>query len=521
MAQDKKNAPPGNDNVAPIDFALYSSFLAYQAPLPVSFIAAMHGLGRGPLTGKFTYALLGVRDVTPLAVLADSYPEATFIGVSADPVAVEHGQTLPREAGLSNLTIKEGPLSGNGLPECDMIVLSRLYSALPPDERQEILAGLSKRLKPGGILSIQYSALPGAASSDMLFNFLREMSASFEGDAATRLVGAVGRAVDLARGEAFVFRQFPAAAEVLQRMAQSDPRIGAADVFNTGKHGLYVTEVMREIEPTGLVYAGNGQLPLNLLELGLPQALRASAEAIKTVPARELYLDYARNAQVRADIYVKPMDGGARDPADLFSDFLIMRFSTGPETLRRQQIAQNTGVDFTAGLYTDLLAALSAEPRSVAALLEEPALRKHARARVVKAIQLLVGAEMAALARVKLSPPEGFMPDQVRLTSKLNRVLLDGNLDHPEMVPFATPLTGQRLLLSLGQRLNLHALLGGDLDKAYAALSARGLELKDNNGKAAGVEEFKNSLISELPKYRVQDGAVLRAMGILADGTIQ
>jgi hypothetical protein len=292
-------------------------------------------------------------------------------------------------------------------------------------------------------------------------------------------------------------------------------------VFNTPPHGLYVTEVLREIESTGLVYAGNGQLGFNLMEIGLPQPLRAGAEAMKTVPARELYLDYARNAAARADIYVKPLDGPARDAADLLADFHIMRFGTGPDTLRRQQIAQNTGVDFTAQLYTDLLAVLSSEPRRIAELLEEPALRKHARARVLKAIQLLLGTDMAALARVKTAQQSAPLPEKIRLTSKLNRVLLEDSLDNPDAAVFSNPLTGQRLLLPLAQRLSLYALLGGDLEVAYAGLEAHGLQVTGPDNKPASAAEFKASVLAELPKFSAQDGAFLRAIGVIAEADLQ
>jgi SAM-dependent methyltransferase len=509
------------DPIAPIDFAFYSSFLVYQSPLPISFIAAMNGLGRGPLAGAFTYAQVGMGDPTALAVLSDCYPEASFIGVDPDPSVLERAAALTSKVELKNLSVRQGPLNGEGLPDCDVITLSRVYSALPQAERLALVQALTRRLKPGGLLCVQYSSLPGAASTDMLFTLLRELAGSFDGDARTKLGGAVQRAVELANGQAFVFRQFPLAMELLQRMTQTDPAVSMREVFNTPPHGLYVTEVLREIESTGLVYAGNGQLGFNLMEIGLPQPLRAGAEAMKTVPARELYLDYARNAAARADIYVKPLDGPARDAADLLADFHIMRFGTGPDTLRRQQIAQNTGVDFTAQLYTDLLAVLSSEPRRIAELLEEPALRKHARARVLKAIQLLLGTDMAALARVKTAQQSAPLPEKIRLTSKLNRVLLEDSLDNPDAAVFSNPLTGQRLLLPLAQRLSLYALLGGDLEVAYAGLEAHGLQVTGPDNKPASAAEFKASVLAELPKFSAQDGAFLRAIGVIAEADLQ
>lgn len=520
MVQDQLRSDPGNDNSAPIDFAFYSSFLAYQTPLGASFIAAMSGLGAGPLTGSFTYGQIGVGDPTSLLVLAECYPDARLIGIEPDPESAKRAQVAVAESGIGNLTIAQGPLSADNLPECDILVLGRLYSSLDAAQRPNLVKAWSDRLKPGGILCIQYSALPGAASTDVLFHFLRELAPTFDGDPRARMAGALGRLADMARAEAFVFRQLPEAPQILESMAASDPLLGAREVFNTPRHALYVTDAFNEIDPSGLVFAGHGQIPFNLLELGLPQSLRAGADSMKSVRSRELYLDYARNAKARVDLYAKPQSA-TREPAELLSPFFVMRMGTGPETLRRQQLAQNTGVDFTAGLYTDILDNLSREPVTIGGLLELAPLRKHARARVIKAVQLLIGADLISLVRTKHMPTAGPLPETLRLTSSLNTMLLAQSLQTPDIAPFSTPFTGQRLVMELGQRLNLHALLGGDLEPVFAGLEARGLQLTDKAGKKASFEEFKSSILSELPKFRAQDGAFLYAIGVLGEDKVQ
>jgi len=49
----------------------------------------------------------------------------------------------------------------------------------------------------------------------------------------------------------------------------------------------------------------------------------------------------------------------------------------------------------------------------------------------------------------------------------------------------------------------------------------RGLQWTDKDGKRASLEEFKSSIMSELPKFRAQDGAYLQAVGVLANASIQ
>jgi SAM-dependent methyltransferase len=517
----RQGQTPANDDTAPLDFGVYSAFLAYQAPLPVSFIMAMQGLGRGPFAQSFTYAQAGLGDATALAVLADSYPEGEFIGIDADAGVIERGEALARAGGVPNMRLVQSTLEAADLPPCDIIALSGLYSSAEPEPRRRVVKAMAQRLKPGGALCVQYRSLPGAATTDMIFQLLREIAGSLEGDAPTRLKGALGRALELSRGGGFVFRQFPAAAEILERMSRSDPALGAREVFRSRTHALYASEVFREVEAAGLTYAGNGQVLGNLLELSIPPTLRASAEAVAAGAPRELFLDYARNNDARVDIFIRPDGKEPRETGEALADFLVRRHEMGPETLRRQQLAQNTGVDFTAQLYTDLLAAIKPTPQRIGDILEEPALRKHARARVVKAILLALGTDMASMVRTTVMPNRGPMPEKVRLTSKLNVHLIQAHLSTPDVVPISCPVTGQRLVLSLAQRLHLHALLGGALEPAYEGLAARGLQLTDKDGNEPTLEAFKASVMEELPAFRANDGQFLYAIGVLADARVQ
>src|SRR5262249_40831893 len=150
---------------------------------------------------------------------------------------------------------------------------------------------------------------------------------------------------------AVAFQQFPAAAQLLENMVRTHPAVGAREILGTNLRALYAGEVIGEIEETGLRYAGNGLVVANLLDLAIPPQLRASAEALPVGAAREVFLDFARNTDARVDLYIRPA-AEPREPAEALADFLIRRAETSPETLRRQQLAQNTGIDFTAQLYT-------------------------------------------------------------------------------------------------------------------------------------------------------------------------
>lgn len=506
---------PQNDNAAAFDFGPYSSYLAFQAPLPVSFAAAVHGIPVRPLADAFTYVELGAGSGQALALLADAHPQARFIGIEPDAGLAARARTLASTGGLSNMEIIEAPLDGRAVPEADVIVLSTLYSWVPPGNRRALLAGLAPKLKPEGILCLQYSALPGAGASDALYMLLKSVSGSLDGESMDKLRGAVGRAVDMARNGAMFFQSTPLAAQHLEGITQSDPALGVREVSRTLTHSLYVTEVMAELAASGFAFAGNGQLELNFAELTIPAPLRAVAESVRDPAVRELLVDYGRNTAARVDLFVRADSVGERDPAMLLGDFLVARMGEGEQTLARQQLAQNTGVDFTAGVYTDILNGVSHEPRTVTAILDLPAVRKHARHRALKALQLLIGARFCQIVRSKTSLPVGMMPERVKFASRLNAHLFEADVATARPLALSAPISGVRVTLSMPDRWLLHASMGGALEPVFQTMASNGIELKLQDGSVAGLDTFKTSVLGDLLAFRSRTGQQLYSLGVI------
>lgn len=514
------DAPKGPQTSQPsaIDFGLYSSFLAFQSPLPVSWIAATRGLAVAPLSDGFTYVERGCGAGFALAAMAAAYPQARFIGIEPDADQAKRAEGLARQSELDNLEVRHGPLDQPDVPVADIVALSNLYSWHGPQERVSLARRALDGVKDGGFLCVQYAALPGSAVNDCAFTLLRGIAETLNGTPAERLAAALPRAAELARTGSAFFQQNPSAAELLQNMAQSAPSYAMREVFRTQPHSLYFSEVHGELAGLGLAYAGNGQLEANYTELSIPVGMRAVLDHAATPEARELLMDFARNSAARADLYFKgaaPKADAKHDLAEVLSPFTIARFGKGDETLARQQVAQQTGVDFTAGVYTDLLHVLDEGPATIEAVTDHASLRKHARPRLLRAIQFAVAVRMIHLIRTGTSLTIGDVPSQFAMNGALNKGLLEGNLDNPEVVPFSSPVTGVRVLLTMQDRWMLHAMLGGAVEPILERMKARGFELKDKDGKPATPESFRATITKDLEAYRQRNGRALMCLGVL------
>jgi SAM-dependent methyltransferase len=513
-------AEVANDDDTPwLDLGTYSSFLAYQAPLTVSWIAAMRGLGTAPLNESFSYLELGSGQGLALAVLADCNPGARFIGVEPDAGEAHRAQAFIGEAGLSNIEIHNAPLEDVGnlpLPPCDIATLSGLYSWYPKEARLGLVRALTKTLKPGGLLCVQYSAVPGNVHAETTFLLIKSLAALQEGDERQRLGTAMRRTMELAQSGALFFKQTPAAAEVLARLPNSDARLAAREILQGAGRSLSHIEVAEEMSACGLSFVGNGQLERNSMELVVPPAMRTIIEAVKGQAARELMLDYALNAGMRIDIYAKPAESAPREPAEAMAPFLLARFLHGEETLVRQQFAQRTGVDFTAGLYDDLLRLVGKTPMSVQEILDHADMRRHARARILRALQLLVGLVFIQLVRTRATIAEGPLPEKVKLASRLNAQILERWLPRHDVAPYSSPVTGMRVTNTSSDRIRLYAFLGGALEPALKKFSESGVSFTDNEGKPMTLEAFRDFILAGMPQYRAREAVVLYTLGVLA-----
>lgn len=116
---------------------------------------------------------LGCGDGGNLAPMASTLPESEFLGLDLAAQPIARGQQMIREAGLTNIRLIQTNLSEfeNGNEKFDYIIAHGIFSWVPPEARERLLALCRNSLAPHGIAFISYSAFPGAH----LRNMIREM----------------------------------------------------------------------------------------------------------------------------------------------------------------------------------------------------------------------------------------------------------------------------------------------------------------------------------------------------------
>ena len=137
-------------------------------------IARMFGLDPAPVE-RCRYLEIGCGDGMHLLATAVAMPDATFVGIDLSSVAIDRGNRLIAELGLSNVSLYATDLTKWGPPSdgFDYAVAHGLYSWVPPFVRDGLLALLARSLRPNGVGYVSYNTYPGCYIRRMVWEMLR------------------------------------------------------------------------------------------------------------------------------------------------------------------------------------------------------------------------------------------------------------------------------------------------------------------------------------------------------------
>jgi len=153
----------------------YDTFPRRQThPDRLASVARLFGMDPAPIP-TCRVLEIGCGDGGNLIPMAYYLPGGCFTGIdlAAEPIAA--GRTMADALDLRNLTLKVADLRdiGRQYSEFDYIVAHGLYSWIPPDVRDRLMAVCSERLAPQGVAFISYNVLPGRAVMQMLRDMMR------------------------------------------------------------------------------------------------------------------------------------------------------------------------------------------------------------------------------------------------------------------------------------------------------------------------------------------------------------
>ena len=113
---------------------------------------------------------LGCGDGNNLIPMAYYLPGSRFVGVDLAERAIEAGRRTIADVGLSNIEMIAADLRtvGESFGTFDYIIAHGVYSWVPEEVRDALLAVAGARLSPQGVAFISYNAMPGRHIRQML-----------------------------------------------------------------------------------------------------------------------------------------------------------------------------------------------------------------------------------------------------------------------------------------------------------------------------------------------------------------
>jgi SAM-dependent methyltransferase len=129
-----------------------------QAPGHVILTCLLNGIAPPRLGPDFTYCELGCGQGVTALVIAAANPGIQVVATDFNPAHIARARDAAAMAGIDNITFLELSFAdmaqGQGLPDFDMVTLHGVWSWIGAADRAHIAAFLSRRLKPGGAVSL-------------------------------------------------------------------------------------------------------------------------------------------------------------------------------------------------------------------------------------------------------------------------------------------------------------------------------------------------------------------------------
>lgn len=269
----------------------------------IAAMAALFGLD-APRVERSRVLELGCAQGDHLVAMAQTLPDAEFVGVEISKQQVAQGQTILDSLGYRNVALKAMSLTevDESFGRFDYILCHGVYSWVPQEVQAKILEICTRNLAPNGVVFLSYNVYPGwhergSVRAMMLYHTwaIAEPRARVQ-QARSFLEFLTHAAVPQGSPYALALRQ---ELEVLKK---------CSDTYLFHEHlepdnaPVYFHELIARASAAGLRYVGPSRFPL--LEAGLKADIRAalaqwSADRI----ACEQYLDFVLNRAFRESLF--------------------------------------------------------------------------------------------------------------------------------------------------------------------------------------------------------------------------
>lgn len=324
----------------------YETFPRRQThPDRLGAVARLFGMDAAPIAACRVLEI-GCGDAGNLLPMAYYLPGGTFTGIdlAAEPIAA--GCAHANALGLRNLTLQAADLRDIGpeYGEFDYIIAHGLYSWIPRDIRDRLMAVCRERLAPQGVAFISYNVFPGRYMLQMLRDMMRYHTRQVQ-DAVPRIEQARGFLRFLRDARQLSPKwQAMVEEEVKNLLEHRDGSLFHDDLAEINEP-VYFHEFAAHARRHGLQYLGEAE-PHEMFDLA--DSLQGLDPPADDIVEREQYLDFLkarrfrRTLLCRREIPLRREVGSAAMDTFLFSS---LPFSIADGVITNQHGSRITIVD--------------------------------------------------------------------------------------------------------------------------------------------------------------------------------
>lgn len=429
--------------VADLDYP--AAYFAEQSPSVLGVACILNGVEPVPPDRPFAYFELGAGMGLTSNILAATHPHGRFYSNDFNPAHVASARQLAEEAQLDNITVLESSFADLAagkvdLPPLDYITMYGIYSWITPANRQCLVEFISRYLKPGGIVYVNYNALPGWTRTLPLQRLLLEHANCNPVPRLAQLEQARDLARKLAEAGAASFDGSKQLDYRMASLARDKAGYLAHEYLNSGWEPLYHADVAGGLAAAGLDFVGSADLPLAFEDDYLTAQQQALLSGTADARWRETLRDYLLNTSFREDVYVRGARSMGQERQAGWLARLGLALTSVAEAAPQPEVA--AGDDGVA--LRRLLDALASGPRTLAQLagLLGESLQAVAR----------LAARLAASDKAAFFFPGGETADPAP-AMRLNRAIAAQSTFGDHYQALAAPLLGGALNSGLAQRL--------------------------------------------------------------------
>lgn len=498
--------------VAEVDYT--HGFYRELAPTHLNYVLLCKGLQAPPLDRAFTYCELGCGQGNTTNLLAAANPQGDFYATDFNPSHIVHAQTLAREIGLKNIHFFDDSFQDFAdraeLPDFDFITLHGVFSWISPENRQQIVNFIRKKLKVGGVVYLSYNAMPGWSAFLGMRELIQAQVLSQSGQITKRFDLALNFAKAIAEQEAIYFKSQPAALDRLQQISTMSRNYLVHEYCNRHFTPLFHREVVELLDEAKASFLVSAHLGDQMEHFRLQPNQLQTLQTIEDPVLRETLRDVYTNQSFRRDIF-----GRGTVPLASLAQRDRLDQQTFALTLRSPQIPQEypcpvATVHLDAEPFKTIIAGLSDRPHTMAELAQQLPKLAWRDLHLSLAIAVDGGWAMPVV-------PQAAVKATRETCHRFNRAIARRALTENKIQLLAAPLVGSGIAVDQTILLFLESMWrktpGPEL--AFETYKRMGLKLQKNGETVESDAENLQLLKTSWEQFQSQTGPWLKSLQIL------